>query len=329
MSDLELLKACGGKPLASGGETVWDFGFRPSDPALTAQVVEPFTDEDGVLVDGDKVFLWEYARIANGGKLPPYSMQVTGSCVNSGGQNAAITRIGVECVNLAAPEVFKVPFTLHAYGYSRHLYGWESPGEGSMGDGMARALQEVGVTTIDDPSVPKASIYKNAFVYPENVEMQYSAWRNAPQAVRDAAKPHPFKYGSVGSLDEAEKELRRGRPLTWAGNWGGRMKGVYKGTGANRILWNGDRADTWNHQQSVHGMWKHPEFGRIWYVMNNWYSIQGGEAVPVHGAPANDEPPGGYWIGDTTMEYQIRTGEVRSLKDFSGFTKGLIRLGNV
>lgn len=330
MNETDIFKACGGTALGTGSGTVWDFGFRRSRAESTADAVDPFREtEDVPAITGPKVFLWEYARIANGGKLPPFNWQLTGSCVNGGAQNAAIVRTAVEVVNLARPEVFVIPFTLHAYGYSRHLFGWESEGEGSMGDAMAQALGEVGVTTITDANVPKPKMYASAFCYTEAVEMRFSAWKNCPQPVRDAAKPHPFKYGKVSTLDQAETELRRGRPLTWAGDWGGSMKGTYRGSGENRILWNGDRRDTWNHQESVLGVWQHPEFGRLWYVQNQWYMVQGGEAVSVHGNPANGEPPGGYWIGDAAMEYQCRTGEVRSLKDFSGFTSGLISFGNI
>jgi hypothetical protein len=54
-------------------------------------------------------------------------------------------------------------------------------------------------------------------------------------------------------------------------------------------------------------------------------------ATPVHGQPANGEPPGGSWIGDADMQYQLsyRWGEVRSLMDFSGYTNGLLHMGNI
>jgi len=325
----EILKACGGKMIVRGGESVWDFGYRPSRPEDTAFVLPHDPFEDVPEIQGDKVFLWEYPRMCNGGKHPPYSYQLTGSCVNSGGQNAAIVRVGVECVNLTQPEAFKLPFTLHAYGYSRHLIGDEGQGEGSSGDAMARALEAVGVTTLDDQNAPKPRMFENAFCFTEQTELQFSSWRNCPQAIKDAAKPHPFKYIAVTTADEAEKELRRGRPLTWAGDWGGKMKASYKGAGANRILWNGGRSSTWNHQECIFGLWRHPEFGGVWYLQNNWYMIQGNVAVPVHGEPANGEPPGGNWIGDPDMDYQLRGGEVRGIKDFSGFVNGLIHFGNV
>lgn len=327
-----ILAACGGRPLMTGGQTVWNFGLRPSDPVMTARVTTPFdAGEEVPEVTGDKVFLWEYARYANGGKLPPFSMQILGSCVNSGGQNAAIVRAAAECVTLSRPEVFKIPFTLAAYGYSRHLLGDDTEGEGSSGDQMAQALRDVGACPIDDPSVPKPNASPIAIYYSQQIELQYSAWPRVPQAVKNASKPFNFKFGVVKTLDECEKELRRCRPLTWAGNWGGRMQCGYKGTGANRVLWNGGRADTWNHQQAILGVWHNPELGRIWYLQNNWFFTQNGTLVPVHGAPAGTEPPGGSWIGDADMQYQLsyRWGEVRSLMDFSGYTDGLIHMGGV
>lgn len=330
-----ILSSVGGHPVMMGGAPEWNFGLRPSDPEMTAKVTTPFdAGEEVEEIKGDKVFLWPYAKIANGGKLPPFSYQLTGSCVNSGGMNAAMIRAAVECVTLSQPEVFKIPFTLAAYGYSRHLLGDESEGEGSSGDQMAQALREVGACPIDDPSCPRPNVSDVATYYSRQIELQYSSWRKVPQPVRDASKPFNFKFGVVKTLDEAERELRRGRPLTWAGNWGGRMECGYKGTGENRVLWNGGRNSTWNHQQSILGVWvNHPDLGRIWYVQNNWFyqRTSGAPLQSAHGTPAQGEPPGGYWIGDADMQYQLsyRWGEVRSLMDFSGYTDGLISMGRV
>ncbi len=327
----EMYAACGGVSLMTGGQRVWDFGFRPSEPSITDAYTTAFdANEDIPEIATAKVFLWQYGRLVNGGKTMPYNWQVTGSCVHGGGHNAAATRVAVEVVNLARPEVFKLPYVGHAYGYSRHLYGWESEGDGSMGDAMARALSEVGATTMDDQNVPKPTFYANCFVFTKQQELKFSAWKNTPQSVRDSAKPHPFKYGSVLTCDEAEKELRRSRPLTWAGDWGGKMQCQYRGTGEDRVLWNGERADTWNHQQSVQGMWIHPTLGRIWCILNQWYYLKNGEAVSVHSEPGSPEQlPGAYWVGDEAMAYQCRTGEVRSIKDFTGFTNGLLNFGNI
>lgn len=329
-----ILSEVGGRPVMTGGAQEWNFGLRPSDPEMTAAVTTPFdAGEEVPEITGDKVWLWEYIRIANGGKLCPLSYQLTGSCVKSGAENAAITRCAVECVTLSAPEVFIPPSTLAAYGYSRHLLGDESEGEGSSGDQMAKALQVVGANPQNDPTLPRPTITPVAFYYTRAIELQYSSWRKVPQAVKDAAKPYTFKFGVVKTLEEAEREIRRGRPLTWAGNWGGRMECPYKGEGEFRVLWNGGRNSTWNHQQCILGFWFHPTLGRIWWCQNNWFykRTANGELISVHGETTQGEPPGGYWIGDADMQYQLsyRWGEVRSLMDFSGYTSGLINMGRI
>lgn len=329
-----VLSAVGGRPVMTGGAPEWNFGLRPSDPEMTARVTTPFdAGEEVAEITGDKVWLWEYCRLANGGKLPPFSYQLTGSCVNSGGQNAAIVRTAVEVVTLSRPEVFKIPFTLAAYGYSRHLLGDESEGEGSSGDQMAQALRDVGACPIDDPNCPKPNVSDIAIHYTRGIELQYSSWRKVPQPVKDASKPFNFRFGVVKTLDECEKELRRGRPLTFAGNWGGRMECGYKGEGEFRVLWNGGRNSTWNHQQSILGFWYHPTLGRIWWCQNNWFYQRTGNSplISVHGETTQGEPPGGYWIGDADVQYQLsyRWGEVRSLMDFSGYTEGLINMGRI
>ncbi len=331
MNEEAILKACGGKPLATGNGTVWDFGFRKSDPALTGKATVPFDDGEDIPLDAsEKVFLWETAKLANGGKLIPMAWQQTGSCVWGGGHNAATIRAACEVVLLGQPEAFKSLYVGHTYGYARHMRGWETPGEGAMGDDFAQALGIVGATTQDDPNAPQPKIYTNCFAFTEAQEYAFSAWKNASQPLRDAAKPHPFQYGKITTLDQAETEIRRKRPLTWAGNWGGQMTCGYKGTGSNRVLWNGDHVTTWNHQESCLGVWRHPELGRIWHIQNQWWMLKGGDAIGVHGAiGAPDQLPGGYFVGDAAMDYQIRTGEVRSVRDFSGFTNGLISHRNV
>lgn len=324
----QIIADCGGSPFTRGGAGGLWFGLRPNREEDTAAVCRAFDAGEPLLFKSDRVVLPLMAKRANGGRYPRYSWQLTGSCVNSGMNNALITRIGVERCLEPAPEVFATPFTLPAYAYSRWLaYGDDTEGEGSSGDAIARAIKILGSCQSDKSGVPlpKPNLYENAYTYTKQIELQFSAWHNISAEVRSACAPHTAEYVQVTTADQAESEIRKGRPLTWAGNWGSAMQMSYRGSGANRHLF-GPYADHWEHQQSVHGVWHNPEFGRLWLVLNNWYMLKGGVAVPVHGAPASDEPPGSYWVDDSAMNHQLnyRFGAVRAIGQFKGFDQGTL-----
>lgn len=321
---------CGGQPRMKGGERVWWFGWNPSDPTMTAAVTSPFdADEDVPLMKGDRVCLWKFRQIVNGGEHGSYSWQTTGSCVSAGSENAMSVLQAYRILRVGKAGVWKRPFTLAAYGYGRKMaFNDDTPGEGSTGDAQAQALRDFGFCDADADitGLPKATQYKVAHMYSKTDELKFSAARNCPPAVKDACKAHRLKFTKITSIDQLETEIRRGRPATVAGNWGSRMQMRYRGTGKNRVLF-GDHASSWEHQQSLIGLHIHPEFGRLWYIMNQWYMLSGGVAVPVHGAPATDEPPGGYWVDDSMIQHQLsyRFGEIRTYADLDNpFTAGLL-----
>jgi intein/homing endonuclease len=271
-------------------------------------------------------------------KLPVYDLTVdqdhsfvadnylVHNCVNGGAQNTLLTLQGVEIATLPEAEAFEVPFTLPAYAQSRwDAFRDASEGEGSTGDAMAKALAQGNTVSIDHPLVPKPRFTGPAMTWTAAEELRWSSIRNIPDVVKTDGKKHPLKFGIVKSANELEKELRRGRPCTFAGNWGGLMRcPVEEGVLLNR------RASTWQHQQSVLGLWLHPKLGRLFFVLNQWYYEPNGpgSAVSVHGPVTNGEPAGGYWIREADADYQCRTGEVRSFYSLSGFP-GLIDFGAV
>lgn len=352
MNELEQVLACGGTRRLTGGDAVLDFGFR-RDPAFTAAaiaeglIVATDPTEQVPRFAEDQIFLWGAARLLNGGKHPAYNWQLTGSCVNGGGQNALLTRIAVEIARgRQARERFVRPFTLFAYGLSRWLgFQDDSEGEGSLGDAFVRALAMGTVLPADVPQLPQAVECGPAFCYSRDEELRYSARRNAPPELMASARQFPCKFGVVQSAEAAEDELRKGRPLTWAGDWGGNIRcRVVDG-----VLLN-ERAGTWQHQQACLGFWRHPRLGKLFWIHNQWYGLgpgmeadwintrdgrqirritKPGEAVPLHGQPTNGEPPGGYWIRAEEMEYQCRRGEVRSLVELDGFADALVDWGTV
>lgn len=353
---------CGGTPYRSGeiGGAL-DFGWRPSPkwmldiavPKLdggTRKLFEPvMADENVPQIQGDRVFLWEWMRpiiarlpaslkaalgVHNG--LPGYNWQFTGSCVNGGAYNALLTRAILELAILPDAESANLPFTLLAYGRSRYdAFGDSSEGEGSLGDAMAQALAKYGAPPIGTPGLPSPVFCGPATCYDRATELKWSSVRNQPDSVMQAAKPYPITYGIVTNPDEAEAELRKFRPLTWAGDWGGQNTGTVNSDGLLVM----PRRETWNHQESVLGCIR---IGgkRWWRIQNQWWAasremqveytrggyinriVTPGVALPMHGENPDagfNGPPGGYYVTDKDMEYQCRTGEVRSIKSFMGY----------
>lgn len=331
----ELAERCGGRVLTVGGEAEYDFGLRPSRDEDTQEaydrgILQEFNPNEEIILKGPVCDLYVYVRAATKGAGHPLNYQQAGSCVAGGYQNAAVHRAAVEHVTLAQAEVFEMPFCLAAYAMSRFKLGWNTEGDGSTGSTMALAAAEVGICRWSLPILPQPRILGPAFTYGREVELRFGAWRNVSPAIREACKPHPMHFTVVRTLDQAEAELRKLRPLTVAGNWGGRTTGLSYVTDSTgrRYLWNGERVATWHHQQSINAVCYVTINGRerrIWRWINQWYFVRNGVAVSVHGEVGHpDDPPGSYWTDDAALAHQLsyRFGEVRALKDFAGYSDG-------
>lgn len=355
MTENELFEMNGVKTLMQGspGPPVRHSGWFPTPHEMQALFSEPYQSEPTVpRITGDQVFLWEALWHALGNKYPPFNWQLTGSCVHGGYDNALMILMGLELVNNPQAEAWVQPFTWHTYGLSRYLgFGDQTEGDGSFGMSMARAGEEGGVLPIDDPEADKGHICGPAIVYDAPTEFKWSSIRNHPAGLKERSKNYKVKYIRCRTNAEAEDHLRMRHPLTWAGNWGGQGRGVVRGTQAPLLTM--PRRETWNHQQGCWGMWKnHPELSNQWYIQNQWWVpgttkvqmrgnqiwkiTQPGIAEPMHGhhpsIPGWNRPPlpvGGYWISDSDMEYQCRTGEVCALVMYDGNTGREIGLGNI
>lgn len=342
MSDEELLSINGCTVRSTGGETIIDAGYAPSEPEQWDNILTGEDDDDGIKLEGPRVVLSNYSKAANRGVQVPFNWQLTGSCVNGGGQSVATVRAGVEICLLPQAERMAVPFTLFAYGQSRYdAFRDTTQGEGSTGAAMAKALDSCGVLPIDHPGLPKPNICGPAIVYDRAVELAMSSVKTHDPALRAEAKNYNFKWKAVNSSSDAVTELRKGRPLTWAGNWGGRT--TPRQTNGILLM---DHASVWNHQQACLGFWEHDQLGLIFLILNQWYMkdpsgdmeveytrvgrstyisriVKPGLARSIHKPQGFEfrfgEPEGSYWILAKDMDYQCSKGEVRSFRNFKGF----------
>jgi hypothetical protein len=219
-------------PRTSGGESILDFGYRASAPEDYGQALAEHDPNEPVPIafNDPLVDLTAPAKAAYG-KPIPYNWQLTGSCVNGGGFNALVNRIGVEIATGRQAEAFELPFTLMTYGLSRWLaFRDNTEGEGSAGAAFVSAAKEGGLPPFSDPDVPKPAILvsmdgKHAVhAFSRRDEFYWSSVRNHTAGIKERAKKVTIQYVRIRSADQGEVEIRRGRTITWAGMWGGLMR---------------------------------------------------------------------------------------------------------
>lgn len=273
---------------------------QASDDAL--QQMPKFKIEGASLYkDAVKSTLWtawaDPRNVAScGGIVYPGNHQETGCCVGAGGGNTIACLAMVQVTKGQSIEA-KIPFWLFVYGKSRQLLGERGRGEGSTGSTFAQAAKQYGFFAADEKGLPTYT-KEDGLIWGKSAEMTWSAGDQISSAWESKASATKAKTISpVKSADECAEALFNGYPVSWCGNWGGLMKCEIK----DGVLMN-RHADTWNHQQSCHGVWNHPTLGRIFYILNNW-------GLDAHGRDPAGGPPGGYWVSDKDCDYQCKTGE--------------------
>jgi hypothetical protein len=197
--------------------------------------------------------------------------QLTGSCVWAGGTNAVFSSIAMQRVAGDNPTKAFLPFTLHNYAMSRHYMGDDGKGEGSMGSTFAKSLTTDGIRDwASDANLPTYTTSDGISVQSEQVEMDWSTSRNpAIPAVEAVSKAHTFGSASAcNSVEDIQAMLQNGYGVTFAcDRYIGNASVKGSGTGA-RVMgkWNGNGG----HQQSIHAVENHEQFGPIYWAQNNW-----------------------------------------------------------
>ena len=312
----------GGKLLQHGAGETWDFGWIPPDVRYAfmheadaeALAEMPRFQIAGTSAPGDKVCIWDCWKhptvlAANGGKVYPGTRQVTGSCVGVGGGNTVYALSAVEVARLNDPEMALIPFWPIPYGRSRFYAGMRGRGEGSMGSTFAKAVRVDGVVEARLPGLPPWD-EQDALCWGREAELEWSAGdRISAEWLAKSRKHLVQQTAAISNADDLREAIRNYYPCSFAGDWGGMME--CRTAGTPPVLLN-ERRGTWNHQQSVHGWWDHPELGELFYVLNQW-------GMRTHGTCPSGAPPGGYWIKKKDAEYQCRNGEVFAFSQFQGF----------
>lgn len=227
--------------------------------------------------------------------------QKTGSCVWAGGHCALQSTIAAQRVAATNPTKAFMPFTLHNYAASRHRFGDDSQGEGSMGSTFFASLDEDGVAEWRPGTLgmPQFNHADSAVGVTRNDELAWSSWRNHDvQSVLQTTKANTIaSMGECKYVSDARSMLVNGYGVTFAcNNYIGNAR--VEGSGADACLigyW-----DSYGpHQQSLHAVWEHPNFGPLYWAQNNWPS----NTYPRD--PAGG-PVCGCWVREAKVESAMR-----------------------
>lgn len=320
----ELLQSVGGKrlKLGKGGSEVWNFGWTPPEnrsqeemaaaDAAVAQMPRFTIGGSPTNAEVEKLCLfdlWKHPLVvqANGFEYPGIH-QLTGSCVGAGGGNAWFTLACVDAITRNDPETPLIPFWLLPYGRSRFYSGMRSPGEGSNGSTFAKAAREDGTVPAKTAGLPSFT-NKDGLVWGSSVEYSWSDG-DASQSMNllPASRKHLVKTtAQCQSGADVRQAILNGYPVTVASMYahdGGRVQGTPACLLARR-------SGSWSHQMSILAAWKHPQFGWIYWLHNQW-------GLRAHGICPTGAPPGGVWITEADVDWICRD-EAFAFSQFDGF----------
>jgi hypothetical protein len=327
--DDDFLRSVGGKRISLGpnGGPTWSFGWIPpenrndeqeaNDDAARATMPRFAVDGATKYPSGsapervDLFALWKHPDVvaANGWEFTGVH-QLTGSCVGAGGGNCWFTLACLDAVQRGDAETPLLPFWLLPYGRSRYYLGDRGPGEGSTGGTFAKAAREDGVVPAVGDGMPTFT-RDDGFVWGRSVEMKWSDGDN-PDTMRllPTSRKHLVKTtAQCRSASDVREAIVNGFPCTCASMYahdGGRVQG----TGKNVCLL-ARRTGSWAHQMSLLAWWMHPEFGELFWLMNQW-------GLRAHGQDPAGGPSGGVWIKASDVDWICRD-EVFAFSQYDGF----------
>ena len=269
----------------------------------------PSFDIIGPQADVDKLVLWDFSKAVNGGNHFMTFYQQTGSCVGNGGGQATWYLSAMENVRLQQNILPKIPFYLLPYGRSRAIAGIRGQGDGSMGSSFAQAIMKDGILPFDDANLPPVNT-TNGITWGKTAEYKWSDGSSISESFLTKSRNYVVKSAAnCRTTDDVWNALANGYPCTIASNWGGQMRPAAQGSPA--VLLN-KRVTTWQHQMCIIGIWKHPQFGKIFCILNSW-------GPDAHGVPPDGSPPGSFWVLESEIDYIVRQGETFAFSQFVGF----------
>lgn len=198
--------------------------------------------------------------------------QITGSCVWAGGTNAVMATVCAQRLVSDAPTAAFLVFSLHNYAMSRHYFGEDSPGEGSMGSTFAKSLRLEGVRDWPNTSGDEMPDFQqpDGIVVGKSAELAWSTVKNRDiPKILSVSKQHLLgSTGECRTVEDVRAMLLNGYGVSFACDcFIGSGKMVGSGAEA-RVMgkWDGRGG----HQQSILAVEEHVNLGPIYLAQNNW-----------------------------------------------------------
>ncbi len=249
---------------------------------------------------GARVVLWEFAKKINGGKHLPTFRQEVGDCVSQGAANGVNYLSAMEIARLGDAEKHRSAFQPFIYGVSRVLVGGGRLGnsDGSVGAWAAEGVRRFGVLAADEQGVPG---------YSGNIARQWGRRPGPPATFIEKAKPHVVKSTApVATYEQVRDALANGYPVTVAS-----MQGFQMRARVDRGKHWGVPSGSWAHQMCFIGVDDDSRRPGC-YCLNSW-------GPDAHGVPADDAPPGGFWVDAETVARMTRQNDSFAFSQFEGF----------
>lgn len=261
--------------------------------------------------NGKRVVLWEASKLANGGRHFPTLRQQVGSCVGHGGANACWYLSAWEVVRLNDRERVIMPVEPYAYGIMRMEGGFRISGDGGVGSWMALATTKYGVLRSDLEGGPtwdeRSGELGTTVSWSGELDRQWGRRPGPPAELVDAGRQHLVRtVAKVTSYEQVRDALANGYPVTVASSQGFQMR-----PRVDRGKHWGVPSGTWMHQMCFIGV--DDDSARPGcYCLNSW-------GADAHGRPADDAPPGGFWVDAETVTRMARQDDTFAWSQFDGF----------
>jgi hypothetical protein len=276
--------------------------------AVTAEIPHPvFAATPAGAADAipDRVYLWDYTKLALGHHIPARDQGSVGSCVAFGAVNAVCYS---QCVGIVAakkaglpPPLFRAVAQEVVYGGSRvQIGGGRIRGDGSVGAWGAKWCQQYG-------SVPRAKYDGHDLTAYSEATCRRFGQTGCPVELIPVAKKAPTtSISQVKTVAEAKRALASGYPVTVASDVGFGQRGPYTRNAKGQLRASGE----WMHQMCFIGYDKDSGF----YCMNSW-----GPSWVTGPTGPGDPPAGGFYIEDATVARMLGQGDSWAFGDQTGF----------
>lgn len=300
----------------SSGSTVQPTGWiKPADRDATQQAAhaaavsnaKAFSLPIPALAKGESIRLYKLHEHPDvladvGGKVVHRWWQKTGSCVKAGGFIALYSTICAQRVVSDTPTKAFLPFCWHNYAESRHLYGDDGKGEGSMGSTFWKSLDQTGVADLADPNI-KAMCNpqfgdENALHITANEELYWSSIRspNVKVVMQTTTNNTIATMGECKTVGDIRSMVSNGYGVAFACN-NNISRASIKGSGADAVVM-GKWDSPGGHQESIHAVYEHPQFGPLYWTQNNW-------PASVYPRDPFGGPACGCWVTEKDTEYAL------------------------